>query len=141
MRHRIHVPLLSDPKVYRESDAVPAGDGRFRLVGGVKNGEPLQYRSGEIVECSILTLPNGSKGLVATRSVSADPEYRSRRTVYAVSGAIVGAVLGALLTLCFDWSLTLAAVGAAIGAPTFAFCSVRWGDEAWDVLSRLFGEG
>src|SRR6187399_3274638 len=90
MRHRIHVPLLSNPAIYREWDARPAGDGRFRLLGGERSTERLLFSPGEIVECSILALPDGSKGLVATRSVSADPEYRSRRTIYAVSGAFVG---------------------------------------------------
>jgi len=137
MRHRILVPLLCDPAQLRESDALPAGDGCFRLVGGRTAGERLLYRPGEIVECSIQALPDGSKALVATRSVSADPEYRSKRTVFAVTGAIVGAVFGAGFALWFETSATSALVGAALGASGFAFCSVRWGDAAWEALSQL----
>ena len=139
MRHRIYVPLLSDPTTYGESDARAAGNGRFVLAGRARAVPPLLYRSGEIVECSIRALPDGSKGLVAIRSVSTDPEYRSRRTVYASLGAIVGAVFGAALALSFDVSLLAAVVGAAVGALIFAFCSVRWGDSAWEVLSRIVG--
>ena len=140
MRHRIHVPLLSNPTICREADGCPAGDGRFRLLKGERGGERLLFRPGEIVECSIMALPDGSKGLVAIRSVSADPEYRSRRTVYGVSGAIVGAIFGAALALAFDLSFITASIGSAAGATIFAFCSVRWGDSAWDVLVRLLGD-
>lgn len=139
MRHRIHVPLLSDPTTYAESDARAAGDGRFVLLR-IGRAEPaLLYRPGEVVECSIRELPDGSKGLVATRSVSGDPEYRSRRTVYAVFGAFAGAIFGAALALSFDISFVAAVVGAAVGALIFAFCSVRWGDAAWEMLSRIVG--
>jgi hypothetical protein len=95
------------------------------------------FKSGEIVECDIRTLPGGSKGLVAVRSVSADPEFRKTRNVFAVVGAIVGAVFGAAAGLWIDMSLQSAIVGVAAGAVVFAFCSVRWGDTAWEVLSRL----
>lgn len=139
MRHRIFVPLLSDPAILRESEALPAGEGRFRLVGNAPHGERLQYKSGEIVECSICALPDGSKGLVATRSISADPEYRSRRKVYAVLGAIVGAVFGAAFALWIAVSATSVLIGATLGALTFAICSARWGDAAWEALSRLVG--
>jgi hypothetical protein len=140
-KFQIYIPLRSDPTAYQAVDATPVGDGRFRIARDVKSDEPLQYRAGEVVECSILALPNGSKGLVATRSVSADPEYRSRRTIYAVSGAIVGAVFGAAIALTFYLTLDAAAVGAAIGAPVFALCSVLWGDSAWEILSRIVGGG
>src|SRR4051812_8122547 len=139
MRHRIHVPLLSNPAMYRERDARPAGDGRFRLLRGGRGTEPLLFSSGEIVECSILALPDGSKGLVATRSVSADPEYRSRRTIYAISGAFVGAVVGAAIMFWFEVSLLSVSIGAALGGAFFAFCSVRWGDAAWEILGRIVG--
>ena len=139
MRHRIHVPLLADPTTYAETDARAAGDGRFVLLGSTRPMAALLYRSGEIVECTIQVLPDGSKGLVATSSVSADPEYRSRRTVYASLGAFVGAIFGAALVLSFDVSLMAAVVGAAVGASIFAFCSVRWGDAAWELLSRIVG--
>jgi hypothetical protein len=137
VRHQIFVPLLSDPTQFRESDAIAAGDGRFRLVGGARGAEPLLFKPGEIVECAIQTMPGGFKGLVATRSVSADPEYRSWRTIYAVTGAFVGAVFGAAFALMFVVTLTSAFIGAAVGATTFALCSIRWGDSAWTILSRL----
>jgi hypothetical protein len=137
MRHRIFVPLASDPTKYEEVEALAEGDGCFRLAGRARSTVPLQYKPGEIVECSILPLPNGSKGLVATRSVSSDPEYRSRRTVFAVLGAIVGAVFGAAFALWFEITSTAALVGATIGAITFALCSVRWGDRAWEILSHI----
>jgi len=137
MRHRIHVPLLSDPAKYVEADARAAGNGRFVLVSGENPASPLQYRSGEIVECTIQELPNGSRGLVATHSVSADPEYRSRRMTFAVSGATVGAVTGVVIAFSADKSPTVAAILAAVLALIFAFCSVRWGDAFWDLLVRI----
>jgi hypothetical protein len=140
LRHKIHVPLLSDPTTYRESDALAAGEGRFRLLTGELGAEPLQFKAGELVECSIVALPDGSKGLVATRSVSADPEYRSRRKVFGVSGAIVGAIIGAALVLTVEGSPTAATIGAVVGAAIFAFCSVRWGDSAWDLLVHLLSD-
>ena len=123
------------PRQLRESEALAAGDGRFRLVGRV-TGERLQFKPGEIVECEIQALPDGKKGLVAMRSVSADPEFRSRRNVYVVLGAIVGAVFGAAFALWFDVSSSSALIGAALGALIFALCSARWGDSAWEILSR-----
>jgi hypothetical protein len=140
VRHRIHVPLLSDPTIYRESDARAAGEGRFRLLADARSAETLRFAAGEIVDCEIVTLPDGSKGLVAVRSVSADPEYRSRRTVFGVSGAIVGAIFGAAVVLTFEASPIAASVASVVGAAIFAFCSVRWGDSAWDVLIRLLSD-
>src|SRR6187401_723566 len=131
MRHRIYVPLFDDPATLRESEAIAAGDGRFRLVGR-GTGERLQYKPGEIVECEIQSLPNGKKELVAMRSISSDPEFRSRRNVYVVLGAIVGAVFGAAFALWFEVSSTSALIGAASGALVFALCSARWGDSAWE---------
>jgi len=113
MRHRIYVPLLDDPAALGESDAVPAGHGQFRLVGTPPQQERLLFKRGEIVECEIRTLPGGSKDLVAIRSVSAEPEFKKRQHVFAIFGAGAGAV-------------------------AFAFCSIRWGDAAWDVLARAF---
>jgi hypothetical protein len=79
-------------------------------------------------------LPSGSKGLVAIRSVTADPEFRKRRNVFAVCGALVGTVLGVLVTLEITSSLLPVAIGGVLGAATFAYCSVRWGDAAWWLL-------
>jgi hypothetical protein len=116
---------------------VPAGDGCFRLVGAAP-AEPLQFKRGEIVECTIRTLPNGKKGLVATNSISADPEFRKRRNVFATLGALVGAVIGLAVALWFfRTTLSNAAIGAGIGAVTFGFCSVRWGDAAWEILGNI----
>jgi hypothetical protein len=94
VRHPIFVPLVADASSLREVEATPAGDGQFRIVGDLPRNEPLQFKRGEIVECEIRTLPGGSKGLVAIRSVSADPEFRKRKGVFAVLGAIVGGLLG-----------------------------------------------
>src|SRR5262245_48932120 len=99
MRHRIHVPLLDDPAELREWDAEPAGDGQFRLVGRAPTQESLRFKRGETVECEIRALPGGAKGLVAIRSVSAEPEFRKKRNVFAVLGALVGALVGALAAL------------------------------------------
>ncbi len=67
------------------------------------------------------------------------PEFLRRRNVYAVLGAMVGAIFGAALALWFEVSSTSAAIGAVLGAVVFAYCSVRWGDRAWVILSRIFG--
>jgi len=32
---------------------------------------------------------------------------------------------------------TSAVLGFFLGAVIFGYCSVRWGDSAWDVLSRM----
>jgi hypothetical protein len=118
-------------------DAVPAGDARFRLVGAPPKHERLQFKRGEIVECEIRTVPDGSKGLVATRSVSAEPEFKKTQRVFAVFGGIFGAFLGAMIALWIEASLPSVAIGGAIGAVGFAFCSIRWGDAAWETLSRV----
>ena len=141
MRHRIYVPLLDDPTALRELDAVPAGDGRFRLVGKPAAHERLLFKRGEIVECEIQVVPGGSKDLVAIRSVSAESEFKKTQKVFATFGAIVGAFLGATVALWFDTSLLAAGIGAAAGAVIFAFCSARWGDTAWDMLARLIHWG
>jgi len=136
VRHRIYVPLRDDPSVLCESDAVAAGDGSFRLVGSSPSKMGLLYRRGEIVECEIRAMPNGSKALVATRSISVDPEFRKTRTVFAVTGAIFGAGLGALTGLWIDFSALSFASGFVIGAIVLSYCSVRWRDSAWALLSR-----
>lgn len=138
MKHRIFIPLASDTAALREADAVPAGEGQFRITGAAPNGERLQFQRGEIVECEIRELPGGRKDLVAVRSVSADPEFRKRRNVFAICGAIVGGIVGAVFTLQFDLSMDSAAAGFLIGAVVFGYCSARWGDAAWDKLSGLF---
>ncbi len=135
MRHKIHVPLLADPSVLRESDAVPAGEGCFRLAAS--QGERLLFKRGEIVECDIRTLPGGSKGLVAIRSISADSEFRKRRNTFAVCGAVIGALFGAVVALEVGASLLAVAIAGVLGAATFAYCSVRWGDPAWKLLFQL----
>ena len=140
MRHRIYVPLFDDPTGLRALEAVPAGEGRFRLVGNPTTPERLLFKRGEVVECEIRTLPGGSKDLVAIRSVSAEPEYKKRQRVFAIFGAIVGAILGVLFALCIDTTPVSLEIGAAAGAVIFAFCSVRWGDTAWDTLVHLLGK-
>jgi hypothetical protein len=137
MRHTIFVPLFLDHAALRETEAVPVGDGRFRLVGSPPKHERLLYKKGEIVECDIRTLPGGSKGLVAVRSVSADPEFQKTQTVFIVFGALVGLVLGVIIAVWIDTSLVSASIGAVLGATIFAFCSKRWGDAAWDILGKI----
>lgn len=137
MKHPIHVPLDSKAGSLREIDATPAGEGRFRIVGRAAPDERLRFKTGEIVECEIQRLPTGAQALVAVRSVSADPEYRKRRTMFAVLGVLMGGVVGAIGGLWIDLSIIFAASGFAIGAVVFGFCSVRWGDDAWVILGKL----
>jgi hypothetical protein len=138
MRHRIFVPLATDTVSLREVEAVAAGDGQFRLVGPTPQGESIQFKRGEIVECEIRPLADGSKGLVAIRSVSLDPEFRKRRNVFATLGAIVGGILGAAIALWVETTGVSAIVGFLVGSTAFGFSSARWGDDAWVVLSRVF---
>ena len=133
MRHRIFVPLSDNPASLGESDAEPAGEGRFKLVG--PQAQPLQFKRGEVVECDIQTLPNGSKGLVAVRT--ADVEFRKKRNIYGVLGTVVGATVGAAFGLMFVMSLNATMIGAGLGAVIFGYSSVRWGDEAWNTLKNL----
>ena len=135
MRHRIYVPLFDDPAVLGESDAVPVGEGCFRIAGS--QGARLLFKRGDIVECDIRTLPSGSKGLVAIRSMSADPEFKKRRNVFAVCGALVGAAIGVLVAFEISSSLLAVAIGGVLGAAIFAYCSVRWGDAAWWLLVQI----
>jgi hypothetical protein len=137
MRHRIFVPLATNTGSLSEVEAVTAGEGRFRLVRAASHGEATQFKRGEIVECEIRALADGSKGLVAVRSVSADPEFRKRRNMFAMFGAIVGGVLGAAIALWIETTWVSAAVGLLLGAAVFGLSSVRWGDDAWVVLSRV----
>jgi hypothetical protein len=136
MRHRVLVPHSSHPTELRELDAVPVGQGRYRLIGKATPDDHLRFRPGEIVECGIQALPNGSHGLVALSSISSDPEYRARRRVYAVSGAIAGAVFGASAGLAFDLTSSPIVVGALVAAMAFSYASARWGDTAWETLAR-----
>jgi hypothetical protein len=137
MRHRIYIPLADQPESLRPSDAKPLGYGKFTVVGPVARGERWQYMPGEVVECESQTLPDGSKGLVAVTSATVDPEYRSRRAVYGWCGAVVGAILGLWFAVWFALFNLPLLIAVAFGAVVFGFCSRRWGDEAWDILSRL----
>jgi hypothetical protein len=137
MRHRILVPLAADSSSFREVEAIPAGDGAFRIVGATPREGPLQFKRGEIVACEIQRLAGGSQGLVAIRSVSADPEFRKRRSLFAVLGAIVGGVFGAALAMWIRTTGASAALGFLAGAAIFGFSSARWGDSAWMILSWL----
>jgi hypothetical protein len=137
MRHRIFVPLATDHESLREVEAIAAGNGQFRLAGSASQTDPVQFKRGEIVECEIRTFANGSKGLVAIRSMSADPEFRTRQKIFAAFGAIVGGVLGATIGFWIETSGASAAVGLLVGAVLFSFSSARWGDAAWVTLSRV----
>jgi hypothetical protein len=141
VRYRIFVPVVADSTSLREVEATPAGDGQFRIVGVMPRNEPLQFRRGEVVECEIRKLPGGSQGLVAIRSVSADPEFRKRRNMFAVLGGLVGGILGLAIALWIETSATSAALGFGSGALIFGFSSVRWGDSAWMILSHILDCG
>jgi len=137
MRHRIHIPLADDSGAFRPCDAKAVGNGQFAVAGPVAKGDQWKFMPGEIVECESRTLPDGSKGLVAVSSVSADPEVRSRRVVYGWCGAMVGGLLGSWIAIWVGvGGLSLLAVATA-SAVTFSWSSIRWGDDAWEVLSRL----
>ncbi len=139
MRHRIYIPLADEPGALRPSDARPVGYGQFAVLGPVAAGERWQFMPGTVVECESRTLPDGSKGLVAVSSAPPDSEGRSRRIVHGVCGALVGGILGLWIAFWLGFGgLGLLATASCCSA-AFAFCSVHWGDDAWDVLSRLFG--
>jgi len=139
MRHRIYIPLADQPNVLRASEAKAVGNGQFSVAGPVAAGERWQFMPGELVECESRKLPDGSKGLVAVSSVLPDPEVRSRRTVYGWCGAMVGGLLGLSTAFWLGVGGTPLFMVAAFCAIVFAWCSVRWGDDAWDVLSKLLG--
>jgi hypothetical protein len=135
MRHLVFVRDKTNPSELREVEAAPLGRGSFRLTGPVDSS--LQFGRGEIVECSIAKLPDGTSALVATNSLSSDPEYRMRRTVYAVLGGIVGAILGTWAGLETYQTSRSGLIGAAVGTILFSYSSARWGDRAWEVLRRV----
>jgi hypothetical protein len=137
MRHRILVSLARDAEALREVEAIALGEGRFQIAGATNQAESLLFKRGEIVECEIRTLVNGSKGLVAFRSMSADPEFRSRRKIFAIAGAIVGGVVGAAHGFWIAKSGAATAAGFLVGAVLFSYSSARWGDAAWIALGRV----
>jgi hypothetical protein len=62
---------------------------------------------------------------------------RARRTVFGWCGAFVGAILGLLGAIFLGFEgISLLAVAAGCSM-AFAWSSMRWGDDAWEVLSRL----
>ena len=137
MRHRIYIPLADQPGSLRASDAKAVGNGLFAVAGPVSAGERWEFMPGELVKCESRTLPDRSKGLVAVSSVLLDPESRARRAVYGWCGAFVGGILGLWGAILLGLEgVSLFAV-AAFCSVSFAWSSVRWGDEAWEVLSRL----
>jgi len=134
-RHRIYVPLAGNPTELREAEGEAMGEGRFCLAGRAEPGERWQFTSGEIVECAYQELGNGSRGLVAVVSLSSDPEYRKRRTIYAIAGAVFGAIVGVWFEFSSESSVSSMAVAAGIGAVVFAFLSVQGRDAAWRAWS------
>ena len=92
---------------------------------------------GDLVECESRTLPDGSKGLVAVSLALLDPEDRSRRKVYGWCGAIVGGIIGLWAVIWLGFGGASLFVVPASCSMVFAWCSVRWGDDAWVVLSKL----
>jgi hypothetical protein len=69
--------------------------------------------------------------------MSADLEFRKKRSTFAVCGAVVGAPLGIVVALDVGASLLTAGGAGVFGAATFAYCSVRWGDAAWKWLLQV----
>jgi hypothetical protein len=134
-QHRIYVPLADNSTELRETEGEAMGEGRFRLSGRPAPSERWQFTPGEIVECADKELGNGSRGLVAVLSLSADPEYRKRRTVYGIAGGVFGAIVGAWFEFSSASGIRSMAVAAGIGAVVFAFLSVRGRDAAWRALS------
>lgn len=113
------------------------GRGSPHHLAVARTVETTRYKRGEIVECEIRALPDGSKGFVAIRSVSDDPKFRSRRRIFATFGVIVGGLLGAGAALWIELSGIFLVVGLVVGAIVFGFASARWGDSAWLALSRV----
>ncbi len=137
MRHRIYIPLADDPGAFRPCDAKAVGNGQFAVAGPMAKGDKWKFLPGELVECESRTLPDGSKGLVAVSSVSPDPEVRSRRVVFGWCGALVGGLLGCAAAMSLGFSGRPLLAIAASCAVLFAWISVRWGDDAWDMLVKL----
>jgi hypothetical protein len=139
LRHRIYIPLAGRPGTLRPSDAKAVGNGLFAVAGRAAKGEEWQFKPGELVSCESRTLPDGSKGLVAVAAVQADPETRSRRKVHGWFGGVIGGILGLWTALWLGFSgIPLLAIAASCAA-LLAWSAARWGDEAWEVLARLFG--
>ena len=67
---------------------------------------------------------------------SNDPEYRKRRVIYAVCGAMFGAFFGALLAFQIFTGTTSLILGAVIGGCAFSILSVVWKDAAWRAWGR-----
>ena len=134
-QHRIYVPLADTPTELREAEGEAMGEGKFRLAGRPAPSERWQFAPGEIVECVDQELGNGSRGLVTVLSLSADAEFRKRRTVYGIAGAIVGAIVGVWFVFSPESSISSMAVAAGIGAVVFAFLSVQGRDAAWRAWS------
>ena len=137
MRHRIYIPLADDPGAFRPCDAKAVGNGQFAVAGPMAKGDKWKFMPGELVECESRTLPDGSKGLVAVSSVSADPEVRSRRSVYGWCGAFVGGLLGAWVAIWLGFSGRSILAVTAFCALAFSWSSLRWGDDAWEILVKL----
>jgi hypothetical protein len=135
-RIRIYVPLLGSPSELREALAVPFGEGGFRVVSRPAPGDNWQFKPGEIVECSSQTLADGTNGLVAVFSSSSDPEFRKRRVIYAVCGAVFGAFIGAWLASEVLTGMTALIIGAVVGGCVCSILSVAWKDGAWRTWGR-----
>jgi len=50
---------------------------------------------------------------------------------------IVGGLLGAVVALWIETTAISAVLGLVFGALIFGYCSARWGDEAWEILSHM----
>ena len=139
----VYVPTITrDAMTLRPAQAVPVGEGLLRLLGPVPLGEVWRFLPGEYIEYEDQLLPSGTHGIVATRSASRDPEFRSRRRLYAVLGFPVGTLVTMYWTSRFaffhaSWFLLWSLLGGMI----FSVLSVRWGDRAWYGILRPFAWG
>ena len=70
-------------------------------------------------------------------AVFVDQRLKTHLVVGGIFGAVVGGILGMAIALWIETTANSAVLGLVLGAAIFGFCSVRWGDSAWDILSRL----
>jgi hypothetical protein len=71
--HQIYVALLDEGvDVWRPVQAEDLGNGVFRLVGPIPEGEVWAFQPGDTIRCSEKLFADGRKGMVATALVNAD---------------------------------------------------------------------
>lgn len=69
MRETIYVALLNEgTDVWKAVQGIPAGDGRFRLLGPRPDDEDWEFAVGQIVSVERRTFSDGDAGWVAVRA-------------------------------------------------------------------------